>query len=106
MDTELFSLSGKVAVVTGASRGIGGSLPSALAHAGAAVTLLGRDAQALGATQTALAAQGCTVMHAAADVSDNSNIDAAFDTVLRSLSRIDVLINNAGVEEVIVRRPG
>jgi gluconate 5-dehydrogenase len=99
MERELFSLGGKVAVVTGASRGIGGALASALAHAGAAVALLGRDAQALAATEAALAAQGCTVMHAAADVSDNSSIDAAFDAVLRSLSRIDILINNAGVEQ-------
>lgn len=99
MNRELFSLSGKVAVVTGASRGIGGALASALAHAGAAVALLGRDAQALAATQASLAAQGCSVMHVSVDVSDNSSIDAAFDTVLRSLSRIDILINNAGVEE-------
>lgn len=99
MDRELFSLRGKVAVVTGASRGIGSALASALAHAGAAVALLGRDAQALAATQTALAAQGRTVMHAAVDVSDKSSIDTAFDTVLRSLPRIDILINNAGVEE-------
>jgi NAD(P)-dependent dehydrogenase (short-subunit alcohol dehydrogenase family) len=99
MDRELFSLSGKVAVVTGASRGIGGALASALAHAGAAVALLGRDAQALAATQASLAAQACSVMHVTVDVSDNSSIDAAFDTVLGSLSRIDILINNAGVEE-------
>jgi NAD(P)-dependent dehydrogenase (short-subunit alcohol dehydrogenase family) len=99
MDPELFSLGGKVAVVTGASRGIGGALASALAHSGAAVALLGRDAQALTAVQAALAAQGRTVMHVAADVGDNSSIDAAFETVLRSMSRLDILINNAGVEE-------
>jgi NAD(P)-dependent dehydrogenase (short-subunit alcohol dehydrogenase family) len=57
MAREIFSLGGKVAVVTGASRGIGAALASALAHAGAAVGLLGRDAQALAATQAALAAQ-------------------------------------------------
>jgi gluconate 5-dehydrogenase len=99
MASEIFSLSGKVAVVTGASRGIGAALASALAHAGAAVVLLGRDAQALAVTQAALAAQGCTVTHAALDVSDKASIDAAFEQVLRSLSRIDILINNAGVEE-------
>ena len=99
MDPELFSLDGKVAVVTGASRGIGGALASALARAGAAVGLLGRDAQALSAARATLAAQGHSVMHVAADVSDNSSIDAAFESVLRSLSRIDILINNAGVEE-------
>src|SRR6266404_4496749 len=99
MDPELFSMDGKVAVVTGASRGIGGALASALAHAGAAVALLGRDAQALSATQAALTAQGRTVMQVIADVGVNSSIDAAFDTVLRSTSRIDILVNNAGVEE-------
>ena len=99
MDPELFSLDGKVAVVTGASRGIGGALASALARAGAAVALLGRDAQALSAAQAALAAQGHTVMHVTADVGVNSSIEAAFDTVLGSMSRIDILINNAGVEE-------
>jgi gluconate 5-dehydrogenase len=99
MDRELFSLGGKVAVVTGASRGIGGALASALAHAGAAVALLGRDAQALSAAQAALTAQGRIAMHVIADVSLNSSIDAAFETVLRSMSRIDILINNAGVEE-------
>ena len=99
MDPGLFSLPGKVAVVTGASRGIGGALASALAHAGAAVALLGRDAQALSVAQAALAAQGHAVMHVTADVSVNSSIDAAFDTVLGSMSRIDILINNAGIEE-------
>jgi NAD(P)-dependent dehydrogenase (short-subunit alcohol dehydrogenase family) len=99
MDPELFSLRGRVAVVTGGSRGIGAALASALAHSGAAVVLLGRDAQALTSVQAALAAQGRTVMHVTADVGDNSSIDAAFETVLRSMSRIDILINNAGVEE-------
>jgi NAD(P)-dependent dehydrogenase (short-subunit alcohol dehydrogenase family) len=99
MDPELFSLDGKVAVVTGASRGIGGALASALARAGAAVALLGRDAQALSAAQAALAVKGHAVMHVTADVGVNSSIEAAFDAVLGSMSRIDILINNAGVEE-------
>ena len=99
MERELFSLGGKVAVVTGASRGIGGALASALARAGAAVALLGRDAQALSATQAALTAQGHTAMRVTADVGVNSSIDAAFETVLGSMSRVDILINNAGVEE-------
>src|SRR5579859_3986789 len=84
MDMERFSLDGKVAVVTGASRGIGAALAQALADAGAAVALLGRDAQALGAVQAALTAQGLTITRVTADVGDNSSIDAAFDTVLRS----------------------
>ena len=51
----LFSLDGKVAVVTGASRGIGRSVALALANAGAAVALLGRDAQALADAHAAIA---------------------------------------------------
>jgi NAD(P)-dependent dehydrogenase (short-subunit alcohol dehydrogenase family) len=50
-------------------------------------------------SQAALAAHGHAVMHVTADVGVNSSIDAAFDAVLRSMSRIDILINNAGVEE-------
>jgi NAD(P)-dependent dehydrogenase (short-subunit alcohol dehydrogenase family) len=94
-----FSLAGKVAVVTGASRGIGAAVASALAQAGAAVALLGRDVDALADTQAALSALGCTVMHAAADVSNHSSIEQAFAEVFRSMSRIDILVNNAGVEQ-------
>jgi NAD(P)-dependent dehydrogenase (short-subunit alcohol dehydrogenase family) len=94
-----FSLDGRVAVVTGASRGIGGALATALAQAGAAVALLGRDPQALAQSQAALLAQGCTVMHAVLDVAAKSSLDAVFDRVLDWRSRVDILINNAGVEE-------
>jgi gluconate 5-dehydrogenase len=94
-----FSLSGKVAVITGASRGIGASLAAALANAGAAVALLGRDEQALGALRDTLAGQGFTVMPLRADVTDRAAIEAAFGAVTSSLLRIDILINNAGVEE-------
>ena len=94
-----FSLAGKVAVVTGASRGIGAAVASALAQAGATLALLGRDARALAATQAALSAPAGTVMHVAADVGIPSSIDDAFAEVLRSMSRIDILINNAGIEQ-------
>src|ERR1700722_13326887 len=99
IDQNIFSLAGKVAVVTGASRGIGAAVASALAQAGAAVALLGRDVGALADTQAALSALGCTVMHAAADVGIHSSIEEAFAEVFRSMSRIDILVNNAGVEQ-------
>jgi NAD(P)-dependent dehydrogenase (short-subunit alcohol dehydrogenase family) len=95
---SLFTLDGTVAVITGASRGIGSSVASALAHAGAAVALLGRDSQALAAGHAALAAQGCRVMHVTADVAVTCSLDAAFERVLQTLSRLDILVNNAGVE--------
>jgi len=99
LDPNPFSLAGKVAVVTGASRGIGAAVASALAQAGASVALLGRDVSALADAQAALSSLGCTVMHAAADVGIHSSIEEAFAEVFRSMSRIDILVNNAGVEQ-------
>jgi NAD(P)-dependent dehydrogenase (short-subunit alcohol dehydrogenase family) len=95
-----FSLSGKVAVVTGASRGIGASVATAIAQAGAAVALIARESRALDTVHDALTAQGCTAMRVASDVGDVPRIDAAFDSVMRSFGQIDILINNAGVEQV------
>jgi gluconate 5-dehydrogenase len=96
---NLFALDGKVAVVTGASRGIGRSLGRALAHAGAAVALCGRDSEGLARAQTELAADGCQVVHVTVDVGDPAGMDGAFEQIIQSMSRIDILINNAGVEE-------
>jgi NAD(P)-dependent dehydrogenase (short-subunit alcohol dehydrogenase family) len=100
MQRPNFSLDGKVAVITGASRGIGSSVAAALAHSGAAVALLGRDEQALAAAANALAGAGCSAQHFRADVSDVPSIEIAFERVLQTLGRIDILINNAGVEQV------
>jgi gluconate 5-dehydrogenase len=94
-----FSLEGKVAIVTGASRGIGQSVAAALAHAGAAVALTGRDRQALDTSHAGLSSLGCTVMSAHADVSDIASISAMFERVWKWQARVDILINNAGVEQ-------
>jgi NAD(P)-dependent dehydrogenase (short-subunit alcohol dehydrogenase family) len=100
MQRPNFSLDGKVAVITGASRGIGSAVAAALAQSGAAVALLGRDARALAATADALAAAGCRAQYFCADVADVASIEAAFEQVERSLDHIDILINNAGIEQV------
>jgi NAD(P)-dependent dehydrogenase (short-subunit alcohol dehydrogenase family) len=85
MDKAFFSLGGKVAVVTGASREIGGAVAAALVHAGAAVALLGRNAQALADSHAALVTQGRTVMHMTVDVGVTSSINAAFEQILQSM---------------------
>jgi len=91
----------KVAVVTGASRGIGKALASALARAGASLALLGRDAAALADAAAAIAESGgATAMTLVADVSEASAIDDVFAQILQSMSTIDILINNAGVEQI------
>jgi gluconate 5-dehydrogenase len=94
-----FSLAGKVAVVTGASRGIGGALASALAEAGASVVLLGRDAAALAALHATLTQSGREASHGVVDIGAPDGIEAAFEQILQRHSRLDILINNAGVED-------
>jgi gluconate 5-dehydrogenase len=100
MQRPNFSLDGKVAVITGASRGIGGSVAGSLAHSGAAVALLGRDEPALAASAAALVAAGCSARHFYADVADVTSIETAFERVAQSLGHVDILINNAGVEQL------
>lgn len=99
LGTMRFSLAGKVAVVTGASRGIGSALASALAEAGADVALLGRDSTALAALEATLTQAGHETSHGLADVASPDSIEAAFERILRRHSRLDILINNAGVEQ-------
>jgi NAD(P)-dependent dehydrogenase (short-subunit alcohol dehydrogenase family) len=99
MDVSRFSLDGKVAVITGASRGIGGAIAHALARAGAKVALLGRDAAALDSVRTELHADGKSVACFVADVLDTAQLGTVFDEIIAAFGRIDILINNAGVEQ-------
>jgi len=100
MQASLFSLAGRVAAITGGAKGIGRAVAGALAAAGAAVALIGRDANALQLAVRELAAQGHRAIAVGADVSDVARLDAAFDAVLSGLGGLDILINNAGVEQL------
>jgi NAD(P)-dependent dehydrogenase (short-subunit alcohol dehydrogenase family) len=100
MTTAHFSLHGKVAAITGASRGIGAALAAALAGAGAHVIALGRDSAALTRVQNAIISQGGAATTAILDVTDVAQIEVEFDRIVQNLGRLDVLINNAGKEQV------
>jgi len=97
---SLFDLSGRRAVVTGASRGIGRQLAEALARAGATVAVTARSIEALAETVDAIGAAGCTAHAAALDVRDAARCTAAIGEVAQAIGGIDILVNNAGTEEV------
>jgi len=90
----VIDLSGKVAVVTGGSRGIGRAIVEALHGAGAGVAVLGRDAARAGEVARALGARALAV---AADVADPDAPARAVETVERGLGPVDILVNNAGI---------
>jgi NAD(P)-dependent dehydrogenase (short-subunit alcohol dehydrogenase family) len=93
---DAFSLTGKVSVVTGASRGIGRALAQALAEAGSDVVLLGRDRKGAAAAVAELEALGVTALAVTARVTDPSEVEQAVREILERLGRVDVLVNNAG----------
>ena len=88
------ALQGRHAVVTGGSRGIGAAIAAALVAEGAAVTLLGRDAEALRRTATEL---GARTAWASADVTDRAALETAFAAARAAHGPIAILINNAGI---------
>ena len=100
MFTATFSLLDKLAVITGASRGIGASIAGALARAGARVVLLGRDDVALSDVQRVIAESGYPASTATLDVTDVAQTNLQFDRILQDFGPVDILINNAGVEQV------
>jgi gluconate 5-dehydrogenase len=97
MNPPAFSLSGRLALVTGSSQGIGLALATALAVAGASVILNGRDAAKLNAAAATLHAQGHTVATLAFDVTDETAVDRAFATIARDHGPLDILVNNTGI---------
>lgn len=96
--SALFDLSGQVALVTGASGGLGLAIATAYARQGARVVLCDIDgARCTGAAQ-ALAAEGLCVSAMPVDVGSQSACEAAVDHVLAQFGRIDSLVSNAGIE--------
>lgn len=94
----MFSLQGKVALVTGASRGLGWAMAQSLAKAGAHVILNARDPAALEQRVQELAAQGLKGEAAAFDVTDHAAGRACIDKAITALGRFDILVANAGIQ--------
>jgi gluconate 5-dehydrogenase len=93
---QLFDLSGKVALVTGGSRGLGLQMAEALGEMGARVAITARKPQELEAAAAHLQGLGVEVLTVAGDLSRHAGIPAMVDAVLARYGAIDVLVNNAG----------
>jgi gluconate 5-dehydrogenase len=98
---ELFGQHGRVAVVTGASSGLGRSIAEALASAGAAVVLVARDRARLDVVAAAVVAQGGSAATLPADLADRAEVARCADAARRPFGDPDILVNAAGVN----RRP-
>lgn len=95
---ERFSLEGKVALVTGAGRGLGPTMAQSLAQAGAAVVAVARTESEIQKTADAICKLGKTGLAVPVDVTDSKAVDRLFTQVVMQLGSIDILINNAGGE--------
>ena len=97
---QLFGLQGKVALVTGASSGLGVEFAQGLAMAGADIAVVARRLERLQAVAKQLEAFGVRAHAVQADLRDEAQIDAALQQVQETLGPIDILVNNAGIAPV------
>lgn len=98
MATNLFDLTGKLALVTGSSKGIGFAIAEGLAEAGAEVVLNSRNGKELDEARARLAANGRNVHALAFDVTDPRAIEQAIDRIERDIGPLHAVFNNAGIQ--------
>ena len=94
---QLFDLTGKSALVTGGSRGLGREIAQALAEAGAAITILARREEWLTPTLESFRASGFRCEGLLCDVTDPEQVRGAVERAVDAFGRLDILVNNAGV---------
>jgi 3-oxoacyl-[acyl-carrier protein] reductase len=94
---EIFNLQGKVALVTGASSGLGARFAEVLAENGASVVLVARRADRLAELKARIETSGGTAMAVEADVRDRAAMRAVFDAAEKRFGTVTILVNNAGV---------
>ena len=95
---KLFDLSGRLALITGSSQGIGLALARGLGQAGARVVLNGRDGTKLEQARAMLESEGLIALAAAFDVTDRAAAREAIAAIERDIAPIDILVNNAGIQ--------
>ncbi|MDI7260118.1 MAG: glucose 1-dehydrogenase [Thermodesulfobacteriota bacterium] len=100
---SMFQLTGKRAMVTGASRGIGEAVAKGFAKAGADLILVSRNLSALEKVAKEIECYGRKALPVSADIGNPEEIRGAVDSALKVFSRIDVLVNNAGISPVLKR---
>ena len=96
---EMFSLKGRVALVTGASSGLGTQFAKALADNGAAVALVARRADRLKALKDEIEGKGGKAVAIEADVTDRAAMARAFDAAEKAFGTVTILVNNAGIAQ-------
>ena len=100
---DMFNLTGRVALVTGASSGLGQQFARALADNGASVALVARRTDRLAALKAEIEAKGGSALAIEADVTDRAAMIAAFDAAEKAFGTVTILVNNAGVAQQPVR---
>ena len=94
----LFDLTGKIALITGSSQGIGFGVAKGLGQAGATIILNGRNEKKLNQAVSTLSQEGLKVFGYSFDVSDSNQIDQKISAIEREVGPVDILVNNAGIQ--------